>query len=67
MFSVKLEMGLSVLSLVIFKLLPAFTNTFYSHKIAIKFVLNKITTNTKQKAWGYVLRQDNNTTRKVSP
>lgn len=69
MFSVNLEMGLSVLSLVIFKLLPAFTNTgaFYSHKIAIKFVLNKITTNTKQKAWGYVLRQDNNTTRKVSP
>lgn len=62
MFSVNLEMGLSVLSLVIFKLLPAFTNTgaFYSHKIAIKFVLNKITTNTKQKAWGYVLRQDNN-------
>lgn len=27
---------------------------------------NKITTNTKQKAYGYVLRQDNNTTRKVS-
>lgn len=44
MFSVKLEMGLSVLSLVIFKLLPAFTNTgaFYSHKIAIKFVLCEI-------------------------
>lgn len=44
MFSVNLEMGLSVLSLVIFKLLPAFTNTgaFYSHKIAIKFVLCEI-------------------------